>query len=79
MEAAGRGGAFHGSASLPSFVLYLDFERCVRAQSERRGGGSPSLLSSAGEMALRIITGEEIELEILRKGEEQLLVLWVRG
>lgn len=56
MEAAGRGGAFHGSASLPSFVLYLDVERCVWAQSAGAAADpAPSLAQGGREITTGIL------------------------
>lgn len=62
---SGRGGAFHGSASLPAFVLYLGLPRCVWAQRERWGSAG----RKTGRAASRT-TGKGIELKIPRKETE---------
>lgn len=66
-EAAGRGGAFHGSAPLPSFVLSLDLELGTKGALGQRPAQPWEQRREPGEAA-SITTGEGIELKFLLGG-----------
>lgn len=66
-EAAGEGWCFHGSASLPSFVLSLDLELGTKGALGQRPAQPWEQRREPGEAA-SVTTGRGIELQFLLRG-----------